>query len=209
MLIWPEKKQDIPAIRRLNEIAFGQKGEANLVDALRERGAITLSLVALEDERIVGHILFSPVTIEQEGAAIKAVGLGPMAILPEHQNTGIGSRLVRYGIDELKKQYVLCARARGLHPALVVLRYPVRVAINPLVSGVGLILPEIISGSMIISIVLNLPTLGPKVLTALESQDTYLAASCIFVQCILAVVGILVSDILLSLVDPRIKFGAR
>lgn len=112
-------------------------------------------------------------------------------------------------IDELKKQYVLCARARGLHPALVVLRYPVRVAINPFMSNIGLILPRIISGSMIISIVLALPTLGPEVLKALMSQDTYLAASCVFVQCILAVIGILISDVLLSVVDPRIKFEAK
>jgi putative acetyltransferase len=116
MLISPEKKQDIPAIRRLNEIAFGQKGEADLVDALRDHGAITLSLVALEDERIVGHILFSPVTIEQEGSEVKAVGLGPMAVLPEHQNSGIGSGLVRYGIDELKKQGVDLVVVVG-HPA--------------------------------------------------------------------------------------------
>jgi peptide/nickel transport system permease protein len=112
-------------------------------------------------------------------------------------------------IDELKKQYVLCARARGLHPALVVLRYPVRVAINPFMSNIGLILPRIISGSMIISIVLALPTLGPEVLKALMSQDTYLASSCVFVQCILAIIGILVSDVLLSVVDPRIKFEAK
>jgi len=112
-------------------------------------------------------------------------------------------------IDELRKQYVLCARARGLHPALVVLRYPVRVAINPFVSTVGLILPRIISGSMIISIVLGLPTLGPKLLEALFSQDTYLASSIVFIQCILAVMGILISDILLALVDPRIKFGSK
>jgi peptide/nickel transport system permease protein len=112
-------------------------------------------------------------------------------------------------IDELKKQYVLCARARGLHPARVILRYPVRVAINPLVSGVGGILPSIISGSMIISIVLGLPTLGPRVLQALMSQDTYLAASCVFIQCVLAVVGILLSDLLLAVVDPRIKFGGK
>ena len=116
MLISPEKMQDIQAIRRLNEIAFGQKGEANLVDAMRDHGAITLSLVALEDERIVGHILFSPVTIEQEGLEVKAVGLGPMAVLPEHQNTGIGSQLVRYGIDELKKQGVDLIVVVG-HPA--------------------------------------------------------------------------------------------
>lgn len=103
MLIWPEKKQDIPAIRRLNEIAFGQKTEARLVDDLRERGAIMLSLVAFDEERVVGHILFTPVTIEGQAAGIKAAGLGPMAVLPEHQNAGIGSRLVRSGIDELKK----------------------------------------------------------------------------------------------------------
>ncbi len=112
-------------------------------------------------------------------------------------------------IDELKKQYVLCARARGMHPVKVILKYPVRVAINPLVSGIGSILPSIISGSMIISIVLGLPTLGPRVLQALMSQDTYLAASCVFIQCVLAVVGILISDLLLAVVDPRIKFGGK
>lgn len=116
MLIWPEKKQDIPSIRRLNEIAFGQKAEADLVDALRDHGSITLSLVALEDERVVGHILFSPVTIEQERPAVKAVGLGPMAVLPEHQNAGIGSQLVRNGIDELKRQGVDLVVVVG-HPA--------------------------------------------------------------------------------------------
>jgi len=104
MLIWQEKKQDISSIRRVNELAFGQKAEADLVDALRDHGAVTLSLVALEGERVVGHILFSPVTFEQERSAVKAVGLGPMSVLPEYQNTGIGSQLVRTGIDELKKQ---------------------------------------------------------------------------------------------------------
>ncbi len=112
-------------------------------------------------------------------------------------------------IDELRKQYVLCARARGVHPALVVVKYPFRVAINPMVSSVGLILPQLISGSMIISIVLGLPTMGPKVLQALKSQDTYLASSFVFIQCILAIVGILISDILLAVVDPRIKFESK
>lgn len=112
-------------------------------------------------------------------------------------------------IDELRKQYVLASRARGLHPILVVMRYPVRVAINPLVSGVGLILPGIISGSVIISVVLGLPTVGPILLQALFSKDTYLASSIVFFQCILAIVGIMISDILLALVDPRIKFGRQ
>jgi len=126
------------------------------------------------------------------------------------KNTAGMIRIMRANvIDELKKQYVLCARARGLHPALVVLRYPVRVAINPFMSNIGLILPRIISGSLIVSVVLGLPTLGPVVLAAIMGQDTYLAASCVFVQCVLAIVGILVSDIMLSLVDPRIRFGAK
>jgi peptide/nickel transport system permease protein len=112
-------------------------------------------------------------------------------------------------IDELRKQYVLAARARGLHPALVVLRYPVRVAINPLISSVAGVLPALISGSVIVAQVLNLPILGPKLLAALFSKDTYLASSIVFFQCILSIVGIMISDILLALVDPRIKFGSR
>ncbi len=112
-------------------------------------------------------------------------------------------------IDELKKQYVLCARARGVHPVKVVLRYPVRVAINPFISNVGLILPTLISGSMIIAIVLQLETLGPQTLKAIMDQDMNLAAGAVFIQCILAVIGILLSDILLSLVDPRIKFEKK
>ena len=133
----------------------------------------------------------------------------PVCILGVAGTAGMIRILRANVIDELRKQYVLCARARGLHPAVVVLRYPVRVAINPFMSNIGLILPAIISGSTIISIVLNLPTLGPVVFRALQSQDTYLAASCVFIQCILAIVGILISDILLSLVDPRIRFEAK
>lgn len=93
-------------------------------------------------------------------------------------------RLLRTNlIDELKKQYVLCARARGVHPAVVVMRYPFRIAINPFISGIGGLLPALISGSMVISIVLGLPTLGPKLLEALMGQNTYLASSIVFVRC--------------------------
>lgn len=135
--------------------------------------------------------------------------LVPVIILGIQGTAGM-IRIMRANvIDELRKQYVLCARARGLHPALVVLRYPVRVAINPFMSNIGLILPRVISGSVIIAVVLGLPTLGPRLLKALMSQDTYLAASIVFVQCILAIIGILISDILLSVVDPRIKFEAK
>ena len=119
-------------------------------------------------------------------------------------------RLLRTNlIDELKKQYVLCSRARGLHPAKVIMKYPFRVAINPFISGIGGILPSLISGSMVISIVLGLPTLGPTLLEALMGQNTYLASSIIFIQCILAIIGILISDVLLAVVDPRIKFDSK
>ena len=133
----------------------------------------------------------------------------PVVILGVGGTAGMIRILRANIIDELRKQYVLCARARGLHPALVILRYPLRVALNPFMSNIGHLLPAIIGGSMIISIVLNLPTLGPKVLGALQSQDTYLASSAVFIQCILSIVGILVSDIMLSVVDPRIRFGSK
>jgi peptide/nickel transport system permease protein len=133
----------------------------------------------------------------------------PVVILGVGGTAGM-IRILRANIvDELKKQYVLCARARGLHPVLVVVRYPLRVALNPFMSNIGLILPAIISGSMIISIVLNLPTLGPQVLQAVLSQDTYMAAGCVFIQCILAIVGIMISDVMLSVVDPRIRFESK
>ncbi len=133
----------------------------------------------------------------------------PVVILGVAGTAGMIRILRANVIDELRKQYVLCARARGIHPVLVVMRYPVRVAINPMVSNIGLILPRVISGSVIISIVLQLETLGPRLFAALLSQDTYIAADIIFIQCILAIVGILLSDILLAVVDPRIKFGSK
>lgn len=131
----------------------------------------------------------------------------PVVILGVRGTAGMIRILRANVIDELRKQYVQAARARGLHPALVVLRYPVRVAVNPLISNIGLVLPRIISGSVIIAFVLGLQTVGPQLLQALRAQDTYLATSIVFFQCILAVVGILISDILLAVVDPRIRFG--
>ena len=101
--IRPEQPDDIAAIRQVNERAFDGLTEADLVDLLRQRGKVTLSLVAVDEAQVVGHILFSPVVIEATGQSVAAVGLAPMAVLPEWQNRGIGSRLVRAGLDECRR----------------------------------------------------------------------------------------------------------
>ncbi|OAS87817.1 MULTISPECIES: ABC transporter permease [Metabacillus] len=110
-------------------------------------------------------------------------------------------------LDELQKQYVITARAKGVREQTLLFKYPVRMAINPLISTIGWTLPAIISGEAIVSIVLNLPTTGPMLLDALMTQDMYLAGSFILILSILTVIGTLISDILLAWVDPRIRFG--
>ena len=97
-----EAPEDVPAIRKVNELAFGQPQEAGIVDALRESGDEFLSFVADCDGEVVGHILFTPVTIETERGAVRGMGLAPMAVLPERQRQGIGSSLVRYGLAALR-----------------------------------------------------------------------------------------------------------
>jgi peptide/nickel transport system permease protein len=110
-------------------------------------------------------------------------------------------------LDELRKPYVVAARARGLPERRVILKYPVRVALNPFISTVGWVLPGLVSGSIIVAVVLSLPTAGPLLLRALLSQDMYLAGAFILLLSILTMLGTLVSDLLLALVDPRIRYG--
>lgn len=112
----PEVADDIPAIRRVNELAFAHPSEADLVDALRKDGALAISLVAVDDAgQVVGHIAFSPVNIESSGRTIQALGLAPMAVLPEFQNRGIGGQLVEFGL--------LICRQKGCE-LVVLLGYP-------------------------------------------------------------------------------------
>lgn len=110
-------------------------------------------------------------------------------------------------LDELRKQYVLTGRAKGLEERRLLFRYPVRVAINPIVTGNGGLLRDLLSGETLTAIVVGLPTVGPLLLEALQSQDMYLAGSLVLVLGALAVVGFLISDLLLVVVDPRIRFG--
>ena len=100
LIVRAEAPEDHGGVRRVNELAFRTAAEADLVDALREGGAAHVSLVAEEGGRIVGHILFSPVSVESKGGDWEATGLGPMAVLPERQGRGVGSALVREGLRE-------------------------------------------------------------------------------------------------------------
>ena len=109
-------------------------------------------------------------------------------------------------LDELRKQYVMTARAKGVRYWVLLMRYPVRVALNPLVSTVGWVLPGIVSGATITSVVLGLPTTGPLLLRALMNQDMYLAGSMVMMLSLLTLVGTLISDILLLWLDPRIRY---
>ena len=112
-------------------------------------------------------------------------------------------------LDELKKQYVITARAKGVDEQRLVMKYPVRVALNPFISTVGWTLPTLISGATITAVVLNLPTTGPLLIDALLAQDMFLAGSFIMLLSILTVIGTLISDLLLIVIDPRIRFEKK
>lgn len=108
-------------------------------------------------------------------------------------------------LDELNKPYVTTARAKGLSEFTLLVKYPLRLALNPFISTIAWLLPNLVSGSIIVAIVLSLPTAGPLLLQSLMSQDMYLAGAFILLICMLTVLGSLISDILLALVDPRIR----
>ena len=115
LIIRPETPEDVGSIRYVNEQAFGQDNESKLIEKLRNRGVLTISLIAVQDGEIVGHIAFSPVVIESGLSSFEAVALAPMAVLPTHQSKGIGSQMVRAGLEE--------CRYLG-HEIIVVLGHP-------------------------------------------------------------------------------------
>ncbi|HMP76714.1 MAG TPA: ABC transporter permease [Kiritimatiellia bacterium] len=135
----------------------------------------------------------------------------PVIVLGTSGTAGM-IRIMRANLlDELKKPYVTTARAKGVRPFKLLVKYPVRMALNPFVSGIGGIFPALMSGGAIVSIVLSLPTIGPLLLNALLIQDMYLAGSMLMVLSLLTVIGVLVSDLLLLALDPRIRMegGSR
>src|SRR5436190_628700 len=133
----------------------------------------------------------------------------PVIIIGTHGTAGMIRRLRANLLDELQKQYVVTARAKGLHPFRALVKYPLRMALNFFISDIGSILPAIISGAEITAIVLSLETTGPLLLRALKSQDMYLAGSFLMFLAFLSVVGVLISDIALAILDPRIRLQGK
>jgi len=131
----------------------------------------------------------------------------PVLVIGTSGTAGMIRRLRANLLDELNKQYYVTARAKGLPPGRALFKYPLRMSLNPFIADIGNLLPEIISGAAIVSIVLSLPTTGPMLLTALQSQDMYLAGSFLMCLATLTVIGTLLSDLALAALDPRIRLG--
>jgi peptide/nickel transport system permease protein len=131
----------------------------------------------------------------------------PLIVLPIVSTGGIIRVLRASLLDELRKQYVTTARAKGLPERLLILRYPVRIAVNPLISTIGWMLPAVVGGEVVVAKVLNLPTTGPVLLEAIQSQDMYLAGALVMILSTLTIIGTLISDILLAVFDPRIRYN--
>ena len=133
----------------------------------------------------------------------------PVIVIGTSGTAGMIRRLRANLLDELHKQYVTTAKAKGVPPKKALIKYPLRMAINPFIADIGNVLPEIISGSAIVSVVLSLETTGPMLLRSLQSQDMYLAGSFLMFLAMLTVIGTLVSDLALAVLDPRIRLGAE
>ncbi|NDW04615.1 ABC transporter permease [Jiella pacifica] len=133
----------------------------------------------------------------------------PVVVIGTAGTAGMIRRLRANLLDELHRQYVTTARAKGLSERRILFKYPLRMAMNPFIADLGSILPNIVSGSVIISAVMSLPTTGPMLLSSLRSQDMYLAGSFLMFLAVLTVVGMFISDLLLAALDPRIRLGIK
>ena len=135
----------------------------------------------------------------------------PVVVIRTSGTAGMIRRLRANLLDELQKQYVVTGRAKGLPPGKLLIKYPLRMALNPFVADIGNLLPQVVSGSVIVSAVMSLQTTGPMLLSALQSQDRYLAGSFLIFLAALTVDGMFVSDIWVTIIDSRIRMtgGAK
>ncbi|MBL8701797.1 MAG: ABC transporter permease [Alphaproteobacteria bacterium] len=157
--------------------------------------------------------LYDPAYADQPMSWAKLVSvLGhlwiPMVVIGLSSTAEMIRQLRANLLDELQRPYVVTGRSKGMTERQLLLKYPLRMALNPFIADIGSILPKLISGSAIVGVVLSLPTNGPMLLRALQSQDMYLAGSFLMIEAVLVVFGILLSDVALALLDPRIRLGA-
>ncbi len=158
------------------------------------------SIGGLMDEQYIGK----PWTWDKTASILEHLWV-PVVVIGTSGTAGMIRRLRANLLDELHKQYVVTGRAKGLPPMRLLIKYPLRMALNPFIADIGNLLPQVISGAAIVSVVLSLPTTGPMLLSALRSQDMYLAGSFLLFLACLTVVGVFISDLALALLDPRIR----
>jgi len=156
--------------------------------------------------------LMDPIYVDQPWSLAKVGSvlshlIVPTIVIGTAGTAGMIRRLRANLLDELDRQYVMTARAKGLQERRLVAKYPLRMALNPFVADIGNLIPSLVSGSVIVSVVLNLPTVGPILLDALQSQDQFLAGFILLFVAVLTLIGMLVSDLLLAVLDPRIRLG--
>jgi len=133
----------------------------------------------------------------------------PVVVIGTSGTAAMIRRLRANLLDELQKQYVITGRAKGLSPGRLLVKYPLRLAISPFIADIGNLLPQVVSGAAIVSVVLDLPTTGQMLIAALKSQDMYLAGSFLMFLAILTVIGMLLSDLALAALDPRIRLEGK
>ena len=160
------------------------------------------SIGGLMDPRFVGQ----PMTWDKFVSVLDHLWV-PVVVIGTSGTAGMIRRIRANLLDELQKQYVTTARAKGLHPFRALVKYPLRMSLNFFISDIGSLLPAVISGAEVVAIVLSLETTGPLLISALQSQDMYLAGSFLMFLSLLTVVGVLISDIALAYLDPRIRLS--
>jgi peptide/nickel transport system permease protein len=163
-----------------------------------------LSIGGLMDPEYLGK----PWSWAKLGSVLSHLAI-PVIVIGTSGTAAIIRRLRANLLDELRKPYVMTARSKGMPEGRLLLKYPLRMALNPFIADVGNLLPQLVSGSVIVSVVLNLPTIGPVLLNALKSQDIYLSGFILLFVSVLTLVGMLLSDLLLAWVDPRIRMQGR
>ncbi|MCB9959592.1 MAG: ABC transporter permease [Rhodospirillaceae bacterium] len=162
------------------------------------------SIGGLMDDRFIDQ----PMSLAKALSILEHLWI-PVIVIGTSGTAAMIRRLRANLLDELQKQYYVTAIAKGLSRRRALIKYPLRAALNPFIADIGSLLPELLSGATIVAVVLSLPTTGPILVHALESQDMYLAGSFVLLLAVMTVIGVLVSDLLLAVLDPRIRLGGR